>query len=149
MVRQRGNLARIPLQCTIVHCIVLVALVGARSVFERSFTLDAEAKSMSESRGALIVVLACRTGKKAAAKVAERVGSGKCLQCERVPNKRGLCSSCYSRWFRARLGLSLEGRAKFDAELIRLGHLLPPQGAREYREKSIWQRVLQATKRGA
>ena len=52
LVTQWGNLARITLQCTIVQCIVLGALVGARSVFERNFTLDAEGNGNErKSRG--------------------------------------------------------------------------------------------------
>ena len=103
---------------------------------------------MTSGKEALIVVLACRPGKKAQARIEHRIAEGKCLECDLgAPKKRGLCSSCYERYYSAAAGLSAVARGKFDAELIRLGYLLPAYGIREYRKKTIWQRVLSATKR--
>lgn len=78
---------------------------------------------------------------KAAPKIQKRVNEavqvGTCLECrERSMEKRGLCSRCYQRWYLVRVRLAPSRQASFDARLIRLGKLLPQQGARRIKQNN-------------
>ena len=82
---------------------------------------------------ALCMILSCKLTSKTKARVKERVQAGKCLCCDGVAVKRGLCLSHYNSWKYQRRPLSKVSQIKYDRDLIIKGQLLEAYGAGEYR----------------
>lgn len=97
----------------------------------------------------LIMVLDMRANNKVKAKVAERVNAGLCLgqtddgkQCECSGRlTRGLCNRCHYRWRMIRMRMSESDAAIYDSKLIRAGRLLSVNGAKQYKNKSVFGRL--------
>ncbi len=103
---------------------------------------------MSTAREQLIMVLDLRASNKAKSRVSERINSGVCLgencdgsQCNEPIKARGLCSKCHYKWRAVRMRMSETNAAVYDSKLIRLGRLLSPHGAKEYKNKSAFGRL--------
>jgi len=86
-----------------------------------------------------IIVMAANPTPKATKHIAERVGKGQCLCCDKKALKRGLCYQCYYSWMTNRKKLAnATKRAAYDAKLIRAGKLLAAQAVRALRDHSIF-----------
>lgn len=104
--------------------------------------------AMSVSREQLIMVLDLSASSKVKKLVSERVNAGLCLgettegkPCECKARTRGLCEKCHYRWRMARLRMNESNAAVYDSKLIRLGRLLSVNGAKQYKNKSVFKRL--------
>jgi hypothetical protein len=104
--------------------------------------------TMLDPKEHLIMVLSLKVNSKVKARVAERVNAGKCLgqldsgeQCECSARTRGLCEKCHYKWRMIRLRMDGSKAAVFDSKLIQLGRLLSANGAKAYRNKSVFAKV--------
>lgn len=104
---------------------------------------------MTTAREQLVMVLNLQANNKVKKRVGERVNAGLCLG-ETVSGKqcdckgrliRGLCNTCHYRWRMVRLRMNESDAAIYDSKLIRLGRLLTANGAKEYRNKSVFGRL--------
>ena len=114
------------------------------SIFLRSYAGD----GMNVSREQLIMVLDLSASSKVKKLVSERVNAGLCLgettdgkNCECKARTRGLCEKCHYRWRMARLRMNESDAAVYDSKLIRLGRLLSANGAKQYKNKSVFKRL--------
>lgn len=103
---------------------------------------------MSVSREHLVMVLSLSASNKVKKLVGERVNAGLCLgetsegkPCECKARTRGLCEKCHYRWRMVRLRMNESDAAVYDSKLIRLGRLLSVNGAKHYRNKSVFKRM--------
>jgi hypothetical protein len=103
---------------------------------------------MNDPREQLVMILDLSANKKVKERVSERVNAGLCLgelddgtQCECKARTRGLCERCHYKWRQLRLRMDGTKAALFDSKLIRGGRLLSANGAKEYRRKSVFDRV--------
>jgi len=104
---------------------------------------------MSTAREQLVMVLNLQANNKVKKRVGERVNAGLCLG-ETVSGKqcdckgrliRGLCNTCHYRWRMVRMKMNESDAAIYDSKLIRLGRLLSANGAKQYKNKSVFKRL--------
>lgn len=103
---------------------------------------------MLDPKEHLIMVLNLKVSSKVKARVEDRVNAGKCLgqlddgtQCECEARTRGLCEKCHYKWRMIRLRMEGSKAAVYDSKLIQLGRLLSANGAKAYRNKSVFARI--------
>lgn len=94
------------------------------------------------------MILEMSANRKTKERVSERVNAGLCLgekadgsQCDCKARTRGLCEQCHYKWRQLRLRMPETKAAVFDSKLIRAGRLLSAGGAKEYKRKSVFDRV--------
>lgn len=68
--------------------------------------------------------------KSVTARKRRRVKEGKCLLCDSLAKRRGLCFGHYMKFARAKSKLSGVERLKFELQLIASGHILGVQEVR-------------------
>ena len=94
----------------------------------------------------LVVALNLKATNRVVSRVSERVRENICIgltpsgsECTCKAVKRGLCGKCYGRWWITRLGLGDDTkRAVYDSSLIRSGRLLSRNGAKTYKDRSVF-----------
>lgn len=71
-------------------------------------------------------------------KTIERVKSGKCLVCEDLAFRRGVCCKHYTQFYRAKMSLPKRDRATFEKAQIEEGKILGVGQAREITNPNIY-----------
>ena len=121
---------------------------GTQDAVRWSFSTKHEFCNMTDPTEQLIMVLDLSANRKVKARVSERVNAGLCLgdaedgkQCDCAARTRGLCERHHYKWRNRRLRMGATKAAIYDSKLIRAGRLLSPGGAKEYRSKSVYDRL--------
>jgi len=72
----------------------------------------------------------------------ELVKTNLCIGCGCEPiGRRGLGTTCYTKWERTRATLTEQEAVEFDCELIRTGSLLGLQEIRRMKRTSVYERL--------
>ena len=84
--------------------------------------------------GDVIVAIDAKPTNRVITKVLDKVRKNECLKCSKKMDRRGLCGTCYTRFWLSVVNLSEIKKKTIEGRLIRKGLLLGDQMIRKLRQ---------------